>query len=109
MRERVVEKHLHAQVTAAGGTTRKMGGRKNNCDRVVIWPSINCASGVKSFRPGGAITHYVETKAPGKKARAGQLREHQRLRNLGCAVYVLDTKQKVDAYIYQELVCRLER
>ena len=93
LRERVIERYLHQQVTAHGGTTRKMKGRKNDCDRLVIW------RGLLPF--GKALVHFVETKAPGKKARAGQEREHARLRSYGCAVQVLDTKQKVDNYVRQ--------
>ena len=87
MRESVVEKYLHEQVTVRGGTTRKMTGRINDPDRLVIWPGKK------------ATLHLAELKAPGKKPRPGQLREHARLRALGCTVLVLDTKEAVDAYV----------
>jgi len=85
-RERVIERLLHRQVEMRGGTTRKLKGRVNDCDRLVIWPR-------------GAV-HFVECKAPGKKARQGQLREHKRLHALGCKVYVLDTLDAVRNYVY---------
>lgn len=87
MRETTVETHLRTQVVNAGGTTRKFSSatRKNNPDQIVIWP--------------GAVIHFAELKAPKKTANAGQLREHTRLRKLGCTVVVLDTKAKVDAYV----------
>ena len=44
MRESVVEKYLHEQVEARGGTTRKMKGRINDCDRLVIWPIDSCVA-----------------------------------------------------------------
>lgn len=93
MRERRVESYLHKQVTAAGGTTRKFKGRVNNPDRIVIWPT-----------PPGALllqprVHFIECKAPRKKARAGQTREHKRLRAFGCCVFVLDTLLKIDHYV----------
>jgi len=41
----------------------------------------------------------VETKAPGKKPRADQVRDHERRAKLGIVVRVIDTKAKVDNYI----------
>jgi hypothetical protein len=93
MRESTVERYLHAQVEAAGGTTRKFKspGRPHVTDRIVIWPA---------HKHGQiAPVHFVECKAPGKKPRAGQIREHARLCKLGAQVMVLDTKPKVDAYV----------
>lgn len=93
MRERVVEKYLHDEVTRAGGTTRKMKGRIHDCDRLVIWPHRICVGQKWNH------IHFVECKAPRKKARAGQVREHARLRKFGCVVHVLDTHDKVDNYV----------
>lgn len=95
MRESVVEKYLHQQVEARGGTTRKMKGRINDCDRLVIWP-IAVGRTTKHYK---ADVHLVEVKAPGKKPRPGQVREHARLRELGCTVVVIDSKPAVDAYV----------
>lgn len=93
MRESVVEKYLHTEVTTAGGTTRKFKspGRKAVPDRIVIWSGKNGSA--------MANVHFVETKAPSKKPRADQAREHRRLRKLGCVVLVIDTKLKVDKYV----------
>lgn len=99
MRESKVERHLHKQVTAAGGTTRKFTGRIHNPDRIVIWPERRVVRG-KSVAFDADI-HFVETKAPGKTPRPGQVREHNRLRKFGCQVFVLDTIEKVDAYVGQ--------
>lgn len=100
MRESVVERYLHRAITLHGGTTRKFKspGRPNVPDRIVIWPgdSINALPG--SIRSAGRI-HFVECKAPGKRARPGQAREHVRLQKLGCVVLVLDTKKKINHYI----------
>ncbi len=38
---------------------------------------------------------FVECKRPGAKATAGQLREHERLRALGCRVEVVSTPEEV--------------
>ncbi len=100
MRESTVEKYLHDQVTAKGGTTRKFKGRRNNPDRIVIWPEFKTfAAHIGIYETTPVRIHFVETKAPGKGARDGQKREHLRLRKLGCTVCVLDTKAKVDRYV----------
>jgi hypothetical protein len=99
MRESTVEKHLCDKVAKAGGATRKFSSayRKNNPDQIVIWPRMYK---VKGLGPQvSAAIHFVETKAPGKKPRSGQVREHQRLRDLGCDVLVLDTKELIDQYV----------
>ena len=92
-----VEAYLKKAVAAAGGQTRKWvsPGRKNVPDQIVIWPTYFNGKPV----PAEAEVHFVETKAPGKKARGGQAREHKRMRDLGCFVFVLDTKEKIDAYV----------
>lgn len=79
MRESVIEKNLVRQVEALGGITYKLSpiGRINKPDRLVMLPR-------------GKII-FVECKRPGEKPRAGQLREHERLRKLGFRVEVLDS------------------
>lgn len=94
-----VEAYLKKQVARSGGETRKFvsPGRPNVPDQIVIWPRVALET------PRGkrivAEIHMVETKATGKKPRRAQLREHKRLRDLGVQVFVLDTKEKVAAYL----------
>ena len=102
MRESTVEAYLHQQVVKAGGWTDKFSspGRRNVPDRLVTWPGDDDER-TKS-RPFGsyrAEIHFVECKAPGKGARAGQKRDHARRRKMGCKVFVLDTKAKVNKYV----------
>lgn len=80
VRENLIEKHLVAEVKKAGGIAYKFlsPGRRSVPDRIVLLP-------------GGRLV-FVECKAPGKPARADQLREHERLRALGFTVVVLDSK-----------------
>lgn len=94
MRESAVEKYLHDQVTKAGGTTRKFKspGRPHVPDRIVIWPPVESN---EHF----AVIHFVEVKRPGEKPRAGQVREHNRLKKLCCAVLTVDSKAQVDNYV----------
>lgn len=98
VRESSIESHLKWQVAAHGGATRKFKspGRPNVPDQIVIWPE-EAVCGIVAK----AEIHFVELKAPGKKANSGQGREHKRLRNLGCTVLVLDTKDKIDNYVRQ--------
>lgn len=50
-----------------------------------------------SDRPGRI--DYVETKAPKKKPRIGQLRDHDRRRARGFRVFVISTIEQVDEYM----------
>ena len=86
MRESVVELHLKRVVQRMGGEALKFTspGRRHVQDRLVILP-------------GNGIW-FVETKAPGKRLRPGQLRFRARLEFLGCRCMVLDTKEKVDQW-----------
>lgn len=86
MRESGVRKHLHKRVKDLGGEYRaaKWIGRDHCPDDLVLLP-------------GRAI--WIEGKAPGKAAREGQLREHERMRAAGCEVVVLDTIEKIDEYL----------
>ena len=86
MREETVEDRLVRLVKRHGGEVRKLVwlGRRHAPARLVMWPSRH---------------DLIELKAPGKKARSGQTREHARLRSAGFNVEVLDTVEKVDNYI----------
>lgn len=86
MRESDVENHLVKRVKERGGTPYKFKSpqRRSVTDRI-------CAM------PGGVVI-FVEVKKPGEEPREDQAREHQRLRNLGCKVLVVDSKPQVDYY-----------
>jgi len=95
MLERDVEKHLVKRVKAAGGIAYKFTspGRRSVPDRLVLMPPD-----LLSERPVQRAI-FVELKAPGKAATPAQLREHERLRDLGFRVEVIDTKEGVDAFM----------
>jgi sugar/nucleoside kinase (ribokinase family) len=84
--EKEIEAHLVAGVKDAGGIAYKFTSpnRRSVPDRIV------CYSGQAVF---------VELKAPGKHPTPAQLREHERLRNCGMQVEVIDTIGGVDAFI----------
>jgi hypothetical protein len=87
MREKEIETHLRVEVNKLGGIAYKFSspGRVNVPDRICIMPT------------GEVI--FVECKAPGKRPTKGQIREHQRLRQLKQMVFVVDSKGGVDAVL----------
>jgi hypothetical protein len=89
MRERDIEAYLVAKVREACGEVRKVQwiGRRGAPDRLVMLPPIGY------FKPA---TIWVELKAPGVKPEAHQLREHERMRNMGQRVVVIDSIEGVD-------------
>lgn len=82
--ETAIEIYLHGRVEALGGDYRRVAwvGRRHAPDDLVYLP--------------GRFPFFVECKAPGEKARAGQLREHDRLRAMGFKVFVCSTKEEID-------------
>ncbi|WP_249188873.1 hypothetical protein [Burkholderia dolosa] len=87
MLEKTVEAYLVERVRAAGGDAYKFTSpqRRSVPDRIVVFP------------PGRL--YFVELKRPGNKPTKPQLREHDRLRALGCDVRVIDSREGVDAFV----------
>lgn len=83
MLERDIERYLVRKVEEAGGEVRKVKwiGRRGAPDRLVMLPNK---------------TTWVELKAPGKKVKAHQAREHERMRKMGQRVAVIDSIDRVD-------------
>ena len=86
MRESEVEQYFVKRVKEAGGLTRKFvsPGHRGVPDRIVVY---------------FGVVHFVELKAPGKKLRLDQQREHTKLSEAGADVWALDTKEGVDRFI----------
>jgi hypothetical protein len=84
--ERQVEQYLRRKVKAAGGYSYKFSSpaHRGVPDRIVLL--------------GGRLV-FVELKAPGKRPTRQQLHEHQRLRDQGQNVIVIDSKEKVNHLI----------
>lgn len=95
MRERTVEAYFNRRVKETGGEVRKAQwiGRSHAPDRYAWWPVSDLWRAGNGLRPRAV---WVELKRPGKDARAGQAREHDRMRAAGLPVYVADTFDKVD-------------
>ena len=96
MRETVVETHLRKKATAAGALVRKMvwPGHRGAPDRLVIWKTLS-----ENTLYYEADIDFVELKRPGGTLEDHQVREHEKLRSMGCAVYTLDSIEAVDRYI----------
>lgn len=115
MRESKIEAYLVEKVEAAGALQRKLQyvGRRGASDRMVVWPGFRFSApdveGAGAYlekltravaaEAGMGIVDFVELKAPGKKPDGHQEREHQRLRALGCNVFVIDSYEAVDRYV----------
>lgn len=86
MKENQIEKYLHDRVKELGGDYRRLSwiGRNNANDDFVLLPGRHM---------------LVECKRPKKTATAAQAREHDRLRKAGLEVYVVSTKEEIDAIL----------
>jgi hypothetical protein len=84
--ERDIERALINRVKMLGGLCEKFTspGRANVPDRIV------------TLHDGEVF--FVELKAPGKKPTKAQLRDHEKRRELGCDVRVIDSMEAVDAF-----------
>lgn len=83
--ERDIERALINRVKMLGGLCEKFTSpnRRNVPDRIVTLHNKII---------------FVELKAPGEKARSGQLRDHDRRRELGCDVRIIDSMEAVNAF-----------
>lgn len=98
MRESKVEEHLVKRVKARGGEVRKVGwiGRATAPDRLVLFPFAKQWT-VRLNGEQFVVRHlFVELKRPTKGATAAQAREHERLRNAGFVVLVLNSIEAID-------------
>lgn len=86
MLERDVENHLREEVKRLGGVAFKFVSPGNDGvpDRLVCLP-------------GGQIA-FIELKAPGKKPTPLQVRQMERLQELGFSAMVLDSIEAVDEF-----------
>lgn len=91
-KEAVIEAYLVKRIHALGGECEKFVSpmRRSVPDRIVTMP--------------GAKIIFVELKRFGKHPTEMQERDHQRRREMGFDVRVIDSKEGVDALI-KELTC----
>lgn len=92
VREQLVESYFVQRVKETGGTVRKVrwDGHPGAPDRLVGWPGRHA---------------LVELKRPDGEPEPHQRREHDRLRAIGFRVDVIDTKEKVDAFVREMTGC----
>lgn len=100
-----IKNYLVERIRALGGDVRfaKWIGRKDCPDCRVMFPNGQTGHGYEAHAddPNRAYWHkvfncWVETKAPGKRPRPSQAREHKRMRDLGEIVLVLPTREDID-------------
>ena len=89
MLEREIEKALVRQIRKHGGIAPKLTSPNNAGmpDRLIILP------------PGKVC--FVELKAPGKKPRPLQVRQMERLTQLGCMVRIIDHPNQIQELIHE--------
>lgn len=92
MRESKVEKYLREQVELRGGMCEKFvsPNKVGVPDRLITWPRC---------------MHLAETKATGDKPNTTQARDHKRRKKYGITVWVLASKEQVDAYLAHVDMC----
>lgn len=85
--EKQIEKFLKNEIKEKGGECFKFvsPGNSGVPDRIAILP-------------GGHI-YFIELKSEGKKPRPLQLKTLERLKHLGCEVYVFDNKEDINKWI----------
>ncbi len=85
--ERDIERHLVRRAKERGGEVRKVRwvGRNGAPDRLWLSPLY--------------FSVWIELKAPGEKPTAAQLREHDRMRECGQVVVVIDSLEAVNQVI----------
>lgn len=91
--ESQIKAYLKARIEALGGEVRfvKWIGRRHAPDCLLMFPN-----GELGYEGHKVFNCWVETKAPGKRPRPGQAREHERMRRLGETVLTLPTKDDID-------------
>lgn len=94
--EGTIESYLEKQSEKHGCICYKFTspGRKGMPDRIVI--------GID--KQNRKHTDFIETKAPGEKPRLLQEIVHDDMRKHGATVFVLSTKEQVDAYFKEFFV-----
>jgi hypothetical protein len=97
-----VREFLKRRVEELGGEIRAIRyiGRSHCPDVKVMFPPMSRGANLASstrIDSGLGWQCEVETKAPGKRPRPGQAREHVRLRMCGVDVRVCATIEQVDA------------
>lgn len=97
MPERDIRRALKERVTAYGGEVRAVSwlGRRHAPDVLCLFSETHRKD--PAWPDSGMI--WVEAKAPTGRASAGQLREHERLKQCGATVLVISTLEQLDNWL----------
>ena len=87
MTEKDIEEYLRLGVKKLGGTAFKFKspGNAGVPDRLIVMP--------------GNRIYFVELKRPGGETRPLQNRQISRLKDLGCRVLVVDSKESAERFL----------
>lgn len=87
MREREIEEYLRIGAKRLGGIAFKFTspGNAGVPDRLIVMP--------------GNRIYFVELKRPGGKTSQMQKMQINRLKDLGCKAFVIDSKEGVDKFL----------
>lgn len=102
MAERDIRRALKKRVEAYGGEIRAVSwiGRRNAPDVLALFrPKLIALGGDASFINVRAAHPFIETKAPGGKPTMAQQREHKRMQDAGCIVFVISTLEQLDDWL----------
>ncbi len=79
-----IERALAKRIKALGGTCEKFTspGRRSVPDRLITLPDNRIS--------------FAECKRPGAKPTAKQAKDHERRRDMGCTVHVIDSFEAID-------------
>ena len=105
-KEGKIETYFKEQVEAHGGITRKAKWlcRRGCPDQFWSFPVIHYKNpdplAGEPYRE--AACGFAEIKAPGQPLQAHQDREIGKLKSAGVTVYVIDSREAVDAFIRRE-------
>ena len=87
MEERKLEQNFKRAVLNQGGLALKL-----------ITPGYAGIPDRLAILPGGRVA-FVEMKKPGGKSRPLQVKRHEQLRQLGCDVAVIDSNERLRAWL----------
>lgn len=103
-KEGKIETYFKEQVEAHGGITRKAKWlcRRGCPDQFWSFPVYHYKNPDPGQPTRPARHGFAEIKAPGEPLKAHQDREIGKLKSAGVTVYVIDSREAVDAFIRRE-------
>ena len=100
MTEKDIEEYLRLGVKKLGGVAFKFTSPGNSGvpDRLIVMPGNSGVPDRPIVMPGNRI-YFVELKRPGGRTSPLQNRQISRLKDLGCRVLVVDSKESAERFL----------